>query len=86
MNAAQTAFGIAGAIHATIENTRAERQAIRQAMAQEMSDANAASAVLRLGRQLAESRRREAALRQELEAMRTRATRAEGILLRMSRQ
>lgn len=86
MSAAQTAFGIAGAIHAVIENTRAERQAVRQAMAQEMSDANAASAVLRLGRELAAAHRREAGLREELAAMRQRALRAEGALLRLSRQ
>lgn len=86
MQAAPVAFGIASAIHTAVETTRAERAAVRQAMTREMSDANAASAMLRLGRELAAAHAREAALRREVEALRARATRAEGALLRLARQ
>ncbi|WP_262265478.1 hypothetical protein [Microvirga yunnanensis] len=83
MNAANTAFAVAGAIHATIENTRMERQAMRHAALQGISERNAADAVARLGHELAMAHRREAALEQELKAMKLRALRAEGQLARV---
>lgn len=84
--AAPVAFGIAGAIHTAIQNTRAERAAQRHAILEGLSEQRAAAAVLRLGHELALAHHREAALREELAAMRLRAVQAEGKLLRLSRQ
>ncbi|MFC4172470.1 hypothetical protein ACFOYU_10400 [Microvirga sp. GCM10011540] len=84
--AAPVAFAVAGAIHTAIETTRAERQAQREAVLQGLSEQKAAQAVVRLGRELALSHRREGDLREELSAMRLRALRAEGQLARLVRQ
>ncbi|MBM1170096.1 hypothetical protein [Microvirga arabica] len=83
MQAAPVAFGIAAALHSTIENTKAERAAWRADILQGISEQRAADAVCRLGHALAEAHRREAALRQELKAMKLRALAAEGKLARV---
>jgi hypothetical protein len=83
MQAANTAFAIAGAIHGAIENTRMERAAWREAILQDLSDQNAAQAVAKLGHELALAHRREAMLEQELRAMKLRALAAEGKLARV---
>ncbi|UVF18455.1 hypothetical protein HPT29_018455 [Microvirga terrae] len=84
--AAPVAFGIAAALHNTIEATRAERAAWKAEILQGLSEQKAADAVARLGYALAEAHHREADLREELAAMRLRALRAEGQLARLARQ
>lgn len=83
-----TATVIAGTLSLgrVLEADRMARQAERAMMAEDASQARAASAVRRLGLELAASHQREEDLREELAAMRERALRAEGLLLRIARQ
>lgn len=63
----------------------ARQQAIREARAEAASQANAVAAVRRLGDALAAERAENARLREELAAMKARAIRAEGTVLRLTR-
>ena len=83
---AQAIIGGAFSIGAAIERGRQERLAERAAIAEDVSQARAASAVRKLGMKLAASHRREETLQAELDAWRLRALAAEGKLLRLARR
>jgi hypothetical protein len=90
---AATAFTGTLALGSFLEAGRQARIAERAAMAEDVSQARAASAVRRLGLELAASHQREEALqdqvedlRAELEAMRLKAMKADGLLMRLARQ